>query len=47
LLARHLYEELHLDRIIRQHCSSSRRKFDVAERALVLRANHWVHFRRV
>ena len=39
LLARHLYDELHLDRIIKEHCSSSRRKVDVAETAFVLLAN--------
>ena len=39
LLARHLYEELHLDRIIAEHCSSRRRKWDVAETAFVLLAN--------
>ncbi len=38
-LARHLYEELHLDRIIAGHGSSRRRKFDVAETAFVLLAN--------
>ena len=39
LLARHLYQELGLDRIIREHCSSRRRKFDVVETAFVLLAN--------
>ena len=39
LLARHLYQELGLDRVIREHCSSPRRKFDVVETAFVLLAN--------
>ena len=39
LLARHLYEELRLGQIIHEHCSSHRRKFDVAETAFVLLAN--------
>jgi transposase len=39
LLARHLYEELRLDQIINEHCSSRRRKLDVAETAFVLLAN--------
>ena len=39
LLARHLYQELDLDRIINEHCSSRRRKVAVAETAFVLVAN--------
>ena len=39
LLARHLYEELGLDRIVAEQCSSPRRKLDVAETAFVLLAN--------
>lgn len=39
LLARHLYEELHLDSILAEHCRSPRRRFDVAETAFVLLAN--------
>jgi len=39
LLARHLYEELGLDRILAEHCSSPRRKLDVPETAFVLLAN--------
>ena len=39
LLARHLYEELHLDRILREQCASPHREFDVAETAFVLLAN--------
>jgi len=39
LLARHLYEELHLDRILAEQCASPHRQFDVAETAFVLLAN--------
>ena len=39
LLARHLYEELHLDRILAAECASPHRQFDVAETAFVLLAN--------
>jgi len=39
LLARHLYEELGLPRILGEHCSSPRRRLDVAETAFVLVAN--------
>ena len=42
LLARHLYEELRLDQIISDHCSSQRRKFDLAETAFVLLANRLI-----
>jgi len=39
LLARHLYEELHLGRILTAECASPHRRFDVAETAFVLLAN--------
>jgi len=39
LLARHLYEELGLPRILAEQCSSPRRKLDVPETAFVLVAN--------
>ena len=39
LLARHLYEELNLPRILAEACWSPRRRFDVAETAFVLVAN--------
>jgi transposase len=39
LLARHLYEELALPRILAEQCSSARRKLDVPETAFVLVAN--------
>jgi transposase len=39
LLARHLYEELGLPRILAEQCGSPRRKLDVPETAFVLLAN--------
>lgn len=39
LLARHLYEEVHLDRILAEQCASPHRQFDVVETAFVLLAN--------
>ena len=39
LLARHLYEELGLPRILAEQCSSPRRKLDVPQTAFVLLAN--------
>jgi len=39
VLARHLYEELGLPRILAEHCSSPRRRLDVPETAFVLVAN--------
>ncbi len=39
LLARHLYEELGLPRLLAEQCSSARRRVDVAETAFVLLAN--------
>jgi len=39
LLVRHLWEQLNLDEVLREHCQTTRQKFDVTETAFVLAAN--------